>query len=614
MIGPRISLSTRITLLIVLPLLAQLFFFGALAFQVNQLEKEREAESRAVNALVLVNQILSDAMAAAGSLLMFRTNHEPFFLLEAESSSDSLDKHLSELKALQAQDPEGGGEIKGFTQVIDEMVRTFENTVDMVESSGADFEGIQVMGTMKSFLRRIKVLGDKTIQLQMGIRSKSLDNQRETRGKIQLVLGCATLFNAGLAIGLAVFFSITLGRRLSGLMDNAVRISLGRALIPTTVKGSDELAELDRVIHDLSADLALTRQKERALIDNTAEIICALDENLRITEVSPAVVRRLGYRQDEVRGVLFLSFVHDEDKEMAYERLSSLKGAIEEVEFETRIKSRDADFRFMEIVARWSDRDHSAFLILRDVTLRKEAERLKQEVLAMVSHDMRAPLSSVSITLDMILQGFLGDMNERGNRLVSTAQRSVGSLISMINDLLDVERFESFGLKLEYETVDSDTVVRQAIETLLPEANEKQVELGQAVDNIKFSADRERLNRVLVNLIGNAIKFTPKDGRIVISCRPSSTTGGAERLEFRISDTGPGIPPEKQASIFNKFSQAGTGSEGERRGSGLGLAIAKAIVEAHGGAIGVESTPGSGSTFWFTIPVEAGAACQQSTT
>ncbi len=128
----------------------------------------------------------------------------------------------------------------------------------------------------------------------------------------------------------------------------------------------------------------------------------------------------------------------------------------------------------------------------------------------------------------------------------------------------------------------------------------------QECEDVDLIVDKERLKRVLQNLINNAIKFSPDDKEIKITCKSGGNgTGGSANTDeavFRVADHGPGIPEEKRESVFEKFSQVGTGSEGERKGSGLGLAICKTIVEAHGGRIGIDENEGGGSVFWFTVP------------
>ena len=137
-----------------------------------------------------------------------------------------------------------------------------------------------------------------------------------------------------------------------------------------------------------------------------------------------------------------------------------------------------------------------------------------------------------------------------------------------------------------------------------PEAQKKNLNLKTNFDETVFQADKERIKRVLVNLIANAIKFSPESKSITISAKQFSAGTTNETIKFEIIDEGPGIPEDKIDLVFEKFKQVGTGSEGEKRGSGLGLAICRALVEAHRGKIGVTSKEGKGSIFWFDLPTK----------
>ncbi len=258
----------------------------------------------------------------------------------------------------------------------------------------------------------------------------------------------------------------------------------------------------------------------------------------------------------------------------------------------------DGKIRDMDVTAQWSEDDQGVFCIMRDVTLRKEAARLKQEVMAMVSHDLRAPLTSIGMSIDMIVDGVFGTISDRGIKVSKAAQTSVTSLINMINDLLDIERAESTGIQLYIEDTNSQLLAQRAIDVVKPEADNKQITLEPRCEPIVCSLDSERINRVIVNLLNNAIKFAPRSSTIQLHCQKNE-----DSLEFRIIDQGPGIPEDKVDTVFEKFRQVGTGSTGEKQGSGLGLAICKSLIEAHGGKIGVSSVLGQGSTFWFTVPL-----------
>jgi signal transduction histidine kinase len=180
----------------------------------------------------------------------------------------------------------------------------------------------------------------------------------------------------------------------------------------------------------------------------------------------------------------------------------------------------------------------------------------------------------------------------------------------LINDLLDLSKIESGKSEVKSNRVSLDRLVHEVVETLRPVATEKEIALDATISapSILVWADRDKINQVLMNLIGNAIKFTPAQGRVVVS----ASRDGKESIQVSVSDSGPGIPPDEKEKIFDKFYQIAQVGDVKPKGTGLGLAICKALVELHGGRIWVESEKNGGSTFSFTLPA-SGPHYSQST-
>jgi signal transduction histidine kinase len=225
----------------------------------------------------------------------------------------------------------------------------------------------------------------------------------------------------------------------------------------------------------------------------------------------------------------------------------------------------------------------------------EQATRARDDVLAVVAHDLRNPLNTVSMAISLMLETTpVERVQER--RQQEIVRRAADRMNRMIQDLLDVKRMESGHLTIDVKPEAVDALVNDTLEMLRPIAAGSSIvmEARIADDLPQVLADSARMQQVLSNLVGNAVKFTPRQGRIVVS---------AEQLDgevrFAVIDTGPGIPPEQVPHIFGRFWQA---KSSDRRGIGLGLAIAKGIVEAHSGRIWVESQVGLGSTFYFTLP------------
>jgi len=225
----------------------------------------------------------------------------------------------------------------------------------------------------------------------------------------------------------------------------------------------------------------------------------------------------------------------------------------------------------------------------------QQATRARDDVLAVVAHDLRNPLNTVSMAVTLMLESTPPErVQER--RQVEIVRRAADRMNRMIQDLLDVKRMESGRLTIDARPEPPSALINDTIDMLRPLAAGSTIRLETSIDESlpPVLADAARVQQVLSNLVGNAVKFTPRNGRITVC---------AERIDgevrFGVIDTGPGIPPEQVPHIFGRFWQAKTS---DRRGIGLGLAIAKGIVEAHNGRIWVESHVGLGSTFYFTLP------------
>ncbi|HEX7840181.1 MAG TPA: ATP-binding protein [Kofleriaceae bacterium] len=240
-----------------------------------------------------------------------------------------------------------------------------------------------------------------------------------------------------------------------------------------------------------------------------------------------------------------------------------------------------------------------AALAIEHARLYETAQRATQardDVLGIVAHDVRSPLSSISLAAGTLERQLAESGETRGQKWVRTISRSVERANRLIQDLLDVTRIEAGALSIACRAVAADRLLRNALASLEVLASVASIELRLDLDAVlpEIWADDDRLLQVFENLIGNAIKFTPAGGRVTIGARPQ--TG---EVLFAIADTGTGIPAESLPRVFDRFWQA---RRAERDGAGLGLPICKGLVEAHGGRIWVESAPGLGSTVFFTVP------------
>jgi PAS domain S-box-containing protein len=246
-----------------------------------------------------------------------------------------------------------------------------------------------------------------------------------------------------------------------------------------------------------------------------------------------------------------------------------------------------------------SDQQKSIAVFL-DKTREQELEQMRREFVAMVTHDIRTPLASVSGILALLERGLLGQLTEQGCVTTRNLKSTCNRLVRLLNDLLDLERIQSGKFMLEASQTSLKCAIAAAVEDLLPPAADRNITFEVPDSDITCWADQDRLVQVLVNLLSNAIKYSPDSSSITVLCEDLGTT-----VKLSVVDKGRGIPADKISKIFNRFEQVEIADAKQKGGSGLGLAICQAIVQEHGGEIGVESTYGEGSCVWFTIPRQA---------
>lgn len=351
--------------------------------------------------------------------------------------------------------------------------------------------------------------------------------------------------------------------------------------------------------------------------------------------VSPNVEEEFGYRPEALISgeIKYAGLVHPEDlARVAHEVATYSAQGLPWFEQEYRLARADGEYRWIydftvvvrdpddrithyhghvhDITDRKRGEEERARLVAREQAARaevlagREAARLKSAFINAVSHDLRTPITVIRGYAELMEEGLGGPLTDPLLGHVRQIGRSSRRLEYMVNDLLDIARTEAGTLKLDLEEVDFRAAVREVLESLRPQAEEAKLRLDAAIqeDVPLLMLDAERVERVLVNLLTNAFKFTRAGGRIQVR-----VTVEGERLRCEVEDSGRGVAPEDLPKLFLPFSQLEEGKK-QKGGTGLGLSICKTIVEAHGGEIGVRSVVGAGSTFWFTLPIRRPAA------
>lgn len=236
-------------------------------------------------------------------------------------------------------------------------------------------------------------------------------------------------------------------------------------------------------------------------------------------------------------------------------------------------------------------------LLYHDMTAEVEADRLKSEFISNASHELRTPVASLKVLVESLLDGAQDDPDLRQSFLMDV-HRELERLHALVNDLLDVAALESGRSRLRVQALDARKVIEEAVATVIPQAKQREVALELSIPSrIAVHADQVRLRQILVNLLANAVKFTPTGGYVRLVAEEAE-----EGAVFRVADTGIGIPASDLPHIFDRFFRVTRGRSRLQGGSGLGLTIVKQAIDAHDGRITVESTEGEGTTFEFVLP------------
>jgi len=237
--------------------------------------------------------------------------------------------------------------------------------------------------------------------------------------------------------------------------------------------------------------------------------------------------------------------------------------------------------------------------VLQNMEELEALDKAKSEFLNIASHELRTPMTSIKGSLGLLNSGTFGDLNPEVKNMLSIAQTETDRLIRLINEILDLAKIESGKMNIALEWTPLKEIVQNSINGLEGLANSAKVKLKQTGgENFEVLVDNDRVQQVITNLVSNAVKFSDPNKTVEVEIRQD----GPGPLFICVVDQGKGIHPDEQAQIFEKFRQATNIENPLVKGTGLGLAIAKAIVEEHQGQIGVESEPGEGSTFYFTLP------------
>ncbi len=355
--------------------------------------------------------------------------------------------------------------------------------------------------------------------------------------------------------------------------------------------------QLDELKERHSAQALQVQSQQETLLNSMIEGLLLLDESGCIQLANRAFTKLFDISSD-VRGKTVLEVVRQHELAELVKNVAAQKQVLG-----YELKLSGLSERWLQInAAAISDgpgQRQGTIIVFHDLTRLKQLERTREEFVANVSHELRTPLSLIKGYVETLLDG-AKDNPEVATRFLQTIQRNSERLQFLIEDLLTISELESGRIKMNLQSVRLHSLVDRVMEDLKPQAESRQVALSNHVPELVARADSDRLQQVLGNLIGNAIKYGRNDGHVGIT----GQLVDGNIIELCVQDDGPGIPAESLERVFERFYRVDKARSREQGGTGLGLSIVKHIVQSHGGKVWAKSEPGKGAAFYFTLPAK----------
>lgn len=591
-----LSLRRLGIIIVTVPVLFSLVFFWFLINALQDAERDLKAQILGAKLAAVVANLQAESFNAA---MQARTWHSK----RSEEAGERLDKSLAtiqksegELKELLRND-----EKKQYlvSNAIEDSKKARRFLSEIRSGASTHYGGNldprifhkQAFTYMNTLVENYRLLNDYAIDLQ---KNATADKSREW---VVTTMIAGIIVNICIAAGLGYVFSTYIAGRISVVTHNALLLGSGKPLnVP--LKGDDEVAQLDTTFHGMAEALAEANSKQLALLDNAADVLCSLDEHLVLLRVSASCERVWGYVPEEVTGLRLVQILEKESAAKTTRQAEEHIKAKSQGAFDARVVRKDGRIIDVVISSFWSTSERALFCVVRDVTREREFERIKQKLMDTVAHDLRSPIASIRAVLESLALGVMGKLSDNAVKRVRGAEGSADRLLRLINDLLDYDKYESGQFTLNLQSHSIQEIAYSSIVSIESLIEEKHLATNVEGTDFAVNVDADRLTQAMVNILSNAVKFSPNGGTIKIITRQKNNY-----VLVEITDQGPGIPDDYKSHVFERFKQVESEAH-KHKGTGLGLPIAKQVVEAHEGQIGVRDNDGGGTVFWFTVPME----------
>ena len=420
----------------------------------------------------------------------------------------------------------------------------------------------------------------------------------------------SSLFSLILILPLAYFLARSLTHPILEVAQRAIQLVSSTFGKEVRVSSTDELETLSKAIGEMGTQSRskieeISKEKDylQTILKGMTEGVLVVDGRGRILMVNDALRRLLSLSKD-VSDKMPLEIIRNAELEGAI-RKAIQDGENIALELDlNKSGEKTIEVNVVSILpsSKRMDEDsegiRGAIAVFHDITRLKQLEKIRQDFVANVSHELRTPLTTIKGYAETLLDGALKE--DQAFQFVQVIKRHTDRLTKIVEDLLMLSRIETKEFQLKMEAIPLRDFIDDVVEFVKEPAEKKKVSLSRSEipSSLAVQADRDYLEQILINLLDNAVKYTPEGGKVIVSAIEKDS----KEIQFSVEDNGIGIPKEDLSRIFERFYRVDKGRSKELGGTGLGLSIVKHLVQAHGGRVWVESQPGKGSTFYFTLP------------
>jgi PAS domain S-box-containing protein len=599
----RLNITQKGLLMVLIPVAFQLLFIAALNIPMQRFSHELQSMRLGKKILFAMQENEIDLSKMIWALMVGGPQESIGYIM---AYHEKIHRQHNSSLSHQTTDPE-------LIKLALEGRKIWAQSEEMWYSDPNDARQAAGMGWigMQSSMKGFKLLKDQRILMNkvLAIERRKVAQQPEEiaalRNTLVLFLWLGFGINCLISVALMMFFSRDIVNRLSVIAEKAQLLTFGKPVRAEST-AADEISQLETTIAATSLKLAEIRNRQAVILDNSADVICSLDAKLKFSAVGEAASKVWGLSPDQLLGKSVLALLTADTVDStsaALERIAALSG---EGQVENVIKCGDGSLKNSVWIVLWSPDKRAYFCVVHDVTELRNVEKLKQHFISVASHDLRAPLTSVTLNVSILTESMKDDLSQGILNELNRVQTSAQRLTDLVNELLELDKLEAGRLSVELKRTLASDACEAAKDLLFGLARQSGVSIVMPEDDAFVMAEEKRLVQMISNLLSNAIKFSPSGQKVEIGIRTEEPFA-----VISIKDYGCGMSAQECASVFEKFSQAHSAKTTAIKGTGLGLAVVKALSEAHGGRVEVVSALGEGSTFCLYIPLSSGSESSQ---